>query len=431
MIKLFVKNAMPSLVITGMMALRAAAAETNIPSSAVETTEETTRAAVITEKAAIAKAPGGTNSDMLLMNFRGASLDQVLNYLSEAAGFIINVKPGTSVKGKVDVWSSQPMTREEGLSLLDTVLAQNSLAAIRNGKVLTIVNRDEAKTQSVRVVQGSDPAKIPINDEIVTQIIPVRFVEVAQLTKDLQPLVSVQTTITANEAGNAIVITDTQANVHKVAEVIRAIDMGAEDFTELKVFHLKNADPVEMAELLSNLFPDDTKSGSGGSQSPFQGGGFMSRIASRFGGGVPGGGGAPGGGGSGGGGSGNQNQRIKKRNRVVAVAEQRTASVLVTSSKDLMEQIGEVITELDSDPKGKQIVHIIHVENADPSEVLPVLQDIFQKSGAQPSRNSSSSSSALMNRSSTQSQGTTSGRSSSSTSGATSRSGGGASGFNP
>src|SRR5258705_79919 len=44
----------------------------------------------------------GTNG--LRMNFRGASLETVLNYLSEAAGFIINVKPGTSVRGKVDIW---------------------------------------------------------------------------------------------------------------------------------------------------------------------------------------------------------------------------------------------------------------------------------------------------------------------------------------
>src|SRR5206468_12264616 len=153
----------------------------------------------------------------------GASLDLVLNYLSEAAGYIINVKPGTSVKGKVDVWSNDPLSREEAVNLLDTVLNQNGLAAIRAGRTLTIVNRDEAKTQNIPVIQGSDPEKIPVSDKIVTQIIPVRFVEVAQLIKDLQPLVdSSKTTMTANEAGNSMVITDSQANIRKVAEIIRA-----------------------------------------------------------------------------------------------------------------------------------------------------------------------------------------------------------------
>src|SRR3954469_11923501 len=158
--------------------------------------------------------------DMLMLNFRGASLEQVLSYLSEAAGYIINIRPGTSVRGKVDVWSSEPVTRDDALNLLDTVLNQNGLAAIRNGRMLSIVNRDEAKTQNIPVIQGADPKTIPLTDKIVTQIIPVRFVEASQLLKDLQPLVSMNVTMTANEAGNAIVITDTQANIHKVAEIV-------------------------------------------------------------------------------------------------------------------------------------------------------------------------------------------------------------------
>jgi len=53
----------------------------------------------------------------------------VLDYLTEAAGFIINIKPGTSVRGKVNIRSAQPVTREEAVNLLDTALIQNGLAA--------------------------------------------------------------------------------------------------------------------------------------------------------------------------------------------------------------------------------------------------------------------------------------------------------------
>src|SRR5258708_2843759 len=162
-------------------------------------------------------APATPNDGLLRLNFRSASLENVLNYMSEAAGYIINVKPGTSIRGKVDVWSSQPLTKEEALNLLDTVLTQNGLAAIRTEQTLTIVSRDEAKTQTVPVKQGGEPDTIPVNDQIVTQIIPLLFVEVGQLLKDLQPLVSLQTTMTANEAGNALGLTDTQTTIHQVA----------------------------------------------------------------------------------------------------------------------------------------------------------------------------------------------------------------------
>jgi type II secretory pathway component GspD/PulD (secretin) len=366
-----------------------------------------TTAPSATSKLSKSSAPPDNDTNTLRMNFHAASLDLVLNHLSEAAGFVVNIKPGTSVKGKVDVWSNDPLTREEALNLLDTVLNQNGLAAIRNGKTITIVNKDEAKTQNIPVIQGNDPDKIPVSDKIVTQIVPVRFVEVAQLVKDLQPLVSSLTTMTANEAGNAIVITDTQANIRKVVEVIHAIDMGAEDFTEVRLFKLANADPTETADMLTNLFPDDSKQGSSG-QSPFSTNPFFSRFASRFGGGGGGPGGSSGGGpGGGGNNSNNQNQRIKKRNRVIAVADQRTASVVVSASKDLMEQIAEVVTQLDGDSKGRQMVTVFNPQATDPEELRQVMTDLFNKSGtANNNRNNTSgqNSSALQNRSNTQNQ---------------------------
>jgi len=348
-----------------------------------------------------------TDTNMLRMNFRDASLDLVLNYLSEAAGFIINVKPGTSVKGKVNVWSNEPLTRDEAVNLLDTQLNQNGLAAIRNGKTITIVRYEEAKTLQIPVIKGGDPEKIPISDKIVTQIIPVRFVEVSQLIKDLNPLVSDKTTMTADEAGNSVVITDTQANIHKVAEIVYAIDSSAEDFTEVRLFRLANADPNDTAELLTSLFPDDSKQGGSGGQSPLSMNPFFSRFASRFGGGGGGGpGGSSGGGPSGGsGGSNNVNQRIKKRNRVIAVADQRTASVVVSASKDLMEQIAEVITGLDGDPRGKQMVTVFTPQSTDPDEINKVMNDIFNKNGtANKQSTSSSQTSALNGRQTSQNQ---------------------------
>jgi type II secretory pathway component GspD/PulD (secretin) len=333
----------------------------------------------------------------LHLNFRGVPLDLVLNYLSEAAGFIIVLD--AQPKGKVDVWSNQPVTKEEAVELLNSVLNKNGLAAIRRGRTLTIINKDEAKTKALPVRSGSEPNSIPDNDEMVTQIIPVRFVEVTQLIKDLQPLVSTQTAMTANESGNSIVITDTQANIRRVAEVIKAIDMGAEDMTVVRVFHLQHADPQETADLLSNLFPDDSRSGNNQAPLTFGGPGGFRRF---FGGGGPGGGGL--GGGNQAGGNGGQNQRIKKRNRVIAVADSRTSSVVVTATKDLMDQIESVIAELDPDPANQKAVAVLPLQNAEPQDAMQVLQDIFQKSGTQNNRNAQNQNNALQSRSTQQSQ---------------------------
>jgi general secretion pathway protein D len=326
----------------------------------------------------------GTNGGLRL-NFRGVPLEMVLNYLSDAAGFIIVLD--AQPRGKVDVWSNTPLSKDEAVDLLNSVLNKNGLASIRNGRTLTIVNKDEAKTKNIPVRQGSNPDGIPSNDEIVTQILPVRFVEVTQLIKDLQPLVSTATTMTANEAGNSIVMTDTQANIRRVAEIIQAIDQGAEDVTEVEVFRLQYADPTEMATLLTSVFPDESRSSS--SQSPVQFGRGGNAFRNFFGGGRDGG--------NSGGGGGDQNARIKKRARVIAVADARTQSVIVSAASGLMAQIRVMIAQLDNNPAKRQVVQTYSLENADAQQVELVLQEMFETTTTR-NNNRNSQNNALQNR---------------------------------
>lgn len=459
---------------------------------------------------AVTAAPAADKNANLRLNFRGVPLEMVLDYLSEAAGFTIVLE--TPVSGKVDVWNNQPVTKTEAVNLLNTVLAKNGFTALQNGRTLTIVKSDDAKKRNIPVKAGADPEAIPRSDEIVTQIIPVRYINATQVTKDLQPLLPASATLTANEAGNSLVITDTQANIHRMAEIIKALDSSGggiasnrvfklqfadakavatvvkevfdqsargsssgrssgggggdpraeflsritggggpgggdrgsrsgsgsssrtsaasrvvatadersnalivsapeelmpiiedlvkdldtnvDDLTEIRVFKLQHADPVEMAEVLGNLFPDESKSNSQNQSS---------RFASFFG-GPPGS--PPGGGRSGSGGGSTESDRQKKQGKVIAVPDQRTASVIVTASHELMRQIEQMIQQLDANPAKKQKVFVYSLENADTQEVEQVLKSLFESQNA--SRNGRSSTSTqnspLTTRSTTQSQ---------------------------
>jgi general secretion pathway protein D len=361
----------------------------------------------------------GTNPDELRLNFQNVPLEMVLNYLSDAAGFIIVMD--TQVQGTVSVISHSPMTRDEAVDLLNSVLNQNGYAAIRNGRTLTILDKNDAKTRDIPVKVSNNPDSIPKNDEIVTQIIPVQFVEAGQLVTDLSSFVSPQATIVANEAGNSIVVTDTQANIRHLVEIIKAVDSSAEGETEIRVFRLQYASPDDVASELGQIFPSGNNSN--GAQTPI-----------RFGGG--GGGGGPGGffarmmAANGGGNNNSQTTRAQKQSQVVAVADPRTQSVIVTASKDLMEQISGMMEQLDVPSARDQKVYVFHVNNADPYQAVQVLQNMFQTSGTSRSGSSSSSSqnSALMlreqnNASTTSSSSSTT--SSSFTGGATRTGGGG------
>src|SRR5688500_4546888 len=85
------------------------------------------------EAASAARGPG-----TLRFNFRNAPLDTVLNYMSEAAGYIIVLE--TPVRGTVDAFSSQPVTREEALPLVSGALNKNGYPAIVPGPPIPITS---------------------------------------------------------------------------------------------------------------------------------------------------------------------------------------------------------------------------------------------------------------------------------------------------
>src|SRR4051812_3184043 len=364
----------------------------NTTAAATATTKEVTAK---TENAAPAEtraaAPIGDNEKGLRLNFRGVPLDQVLNYMSDAAGFIINIAPNTEVKGKVDVWSNQPLDKEEAVQLLNTVLSQNGLAAVRTGRTLTIINRSTAKTNNrVPVKIGPDPKQIPQSDEIVTQIIPVKYVNAAALVQNLQPLLpeDAQNGLSANEAGNSLILTAPQSDVHRMAEIVAALDTAVANVSQIKVFQLKYADAKALVDSVKELFtpPAAQNQGPGGGRGQFFqnifGGGGGGPFGAGGGGGPfggGGGGGGPGVGGRGGFGGGNnaRGNTSATAARVVAVADERSNSLVVAAAAGGMPEIERLVKEIDVPVDEVTEIRLFPLQKSDPYELVDLLTQLF------------------------------------------------------
>ncbi len=349
--------------------------------------------------------PGGG----LVFNFKDVSIDSVLDELSSVAGFIV-VKVDNPI-GRVTMVSKQPVTAADAVSLLNTVLKNigaNGYAAIQQGRILKIMSRDRAKTSNIPVHTGSDPSKIAETDEMITQVIPLHSVDAMQLKNDLAPLIDPsQTGFTANASSNSLVITDTSANVHRIAEIVSAMDASQAGSAEVKVFQLQYASSSSAAKLINDLFGPQAQgtSNSGGSGrggfGGFGGGGF----GSFFRGGGGGGGGAPGFGGFGGGGGGDaagggrrsggeQNSQSRQEVKTNASSDDRTNTVVVVGPPDTIKIVAQVLHDLDSNPAAESSVFIYHMRNGQALDVQDVVNYVFNSqpgAGGSPSRSSSSS----------------------------------------
>ena len=324
-------------------------------------------ASVITSPAALKAELKGERG--LRLNFRGVPLEMVLDYLSEAAGFIFVME--TDVQGKVDVYSQQPISKDEAVNLLNSILNKNGYAAIRNGRTLTIVSRDEAKKRNIPVRIGNNPDQIQKTDEMVTQIIPIRNANATQMTKDLQPLLPTFAHLTANESGNTLVLTGIQSDIRRMVEIVHAIDASISGITSIRVFPLRFADAKDLVAELKELFPTQSgSSGQGGNNRDAQ------AMTARF-----GGGGGPGsaggmGGGAAGGGTG-QSEAKQAAARVNAVADERTNSLVVTAPEDVMEVIERLVKEIDTSAENITRIKTFHLKNANPTELVDTLTMLF------------------------------------------------------
>src|SRR5204862_3039613 len=100
---------------------------------------------------------------------------------------------------------------------------------------------------------------MPSGDEMVTQIVPIRYANATQMTKDLQPLLPEYASLTANESANALVLTDTKSDVKRMVEIVRALDTSISSIATVRVFPLKFADAKDLASAVKDLFQSPTR----------------------------------------------------------------------------------------------------------------------------------------------------------------------------
>lgn len=293
----------------------------------------------------------------LQLNFRNAPLNLVLDYLSDAAGFIINKE--ADVRGTVDVWSKHPISKDEAVELLNSVLRKNGYAVTRNGRILTVITVDSAKTADLEIVSGSDPDEVERSDEVVTQIIPVRHANVTQLMNNLQVLLPTTATLSVNESANSLILVSTKTDIRRMLKIIHALDTSIASVSSIRVFPLQYADARQLATVVQQLFAP--------AQSGMNANNPRAQLFNMFrGGGPPGG--APGGSSSGG---------NAAASRVVAAADEYSNSLIVSAAQDLMETIAKMVTEVDSPQSDVTELRVFHLVNADPQELADQLLQLF------------------------------------------------------
>jgi type II secretory pathway component GspD/PulD (secretin) len=302
----------------------------------------------------------------LILNFHDVPLNAVLNYLSVKAGLI--VVSDANLQGTVTLVAKQPVSTNEIVELLNGQLAKNNLGAILQGRTLTIMDNERIKSLAGTPVKLlTNGANSLLNgDQIVTAIMPVNTLNPSQLVKDLEKLIPSNASVTANDAGSAVLMTAPGKDIHRISEIIYALDSSS--VSDVEVFSLKYADAKSVASELKEVFQSADSD--------------VTRATSRnnFGrgrGGGPGGG-FPFMGGGGGGGGGNNNEDSKNaQTHAVFTSDDQMNAVVASAPPSYMPWVSNVIFELDKESQDITEIKVVKLRHADPVEIAAELADLF------------------------------------------------------
>ncbi len=197
------------------------------------------------------EVPAAQRGRFVVLNFDNADIETVIQASSEIIGFNYVLAP--DVRGKVTVQTSGRIAQEDVFGVLLAILEVHGFTAVKAGNLYKIVRIEGARERAVPTIVGQTPDPTRITDEVITQIVPLRYSSVADLSTLLRPLISARGTLIAHRETNVLIITDAASNIRRLLDIIRLVDVQVAQ-EELQIIPIKFADAADLANILNQLF---------------------------------------------------------------------------------------------------------------------------------------------------------------------------------
>lgn len=291
-------------------------------SSQVKRVNRPSRSALFAAVLALLLAAPATLAQDFTVNLKETDIQELIKFVAEATGTTIVVDP--SVKGKVKVVSSKPVSKDELYELFLSILEVHGYTAVRSGGVIRVIQNKDARSAPVQVRDGHSGRA---SDEYVTEVIKLDNISAAKLIPVLRPLVPQQAHMAAYAPSNAIIISDLSSNIDRIRDIIERMDKSAVQQTDIVKLRYGVAENV--VSMLDQLTKSEAKQSGGETE-------------------------------------------------VLLVADARTNSVLVSGDELERARIRKLVEYLDTPLEQSGNVKVVYLEYAQAPEIAEVLTRVMQ-----------------------------------------------------
>lgn len=206
---------------------------------------------------------GANNTDgaQVTLNLQDIDILVLINLVAENSGKNFIVDP--RVRGKVSVVSGASLNADELYDVFLSILEVHNFAAVETGNVIKVLPSNVIKQRPTPTM--FEPT-IESNDAQITQIIQLEHASVQDLVAIIRPLIPATSHFAPHVPSNSVIITDTTANIQRVLEIIKRIDI-PDQRANVRVVYLTKAKASELAGTLTQIItstidPKDAASGS-------------------------------------------------------------------------------------------------------------------------------------------------------------------------
>ena len=270
------------------------------------------------------KAPGAAPSGSgVTLNFEDASIRDVVKVIFETLKENYVIDP--QVQGEVTVQTSRPLTTEQLLPTLETLLRASNAVLVREGGVYRIIPSTGAlKLGNLTPRLGGSRVGYGV------RIVPLNYVSALEMQNIIAPMLPDGAILLADATRNLLMLAGTAQELNGVQETINTFDVNWLKGMSIGLFRLRNVDSQAVANELNQLLGE-------GSGTPVAG---LVRL-------VP----------------------LSKLNAVL----------VITPQKEYLKEVAVWIERLDG--IGGERLYIYHVQNSRAEYVAELLNGLFNLGG--------------------------------------------------
>ncbi len=190
---------------------------------------------------------------MMELNFVRAEISAVLEFYSKATGKIFIPHP--NLDGTITLIVPFRLSTDEAIQVLAAALEVRGFTLLPEGdRIIKIVPIFEARQKAVETFFGDVRKPFVPPSQLVTQVFELRYLNARQIQAELQPLLSAQNALIASTSvGNLLIVTDTQANIQRISQLLKLMDIDLSTKVEIAIVPLQYADAQQVAQILGQL----------------------------------------------------------------------------------------------------------------------------------------------------------------------------------